>query len=277
MIWRLINHLMDGHSPFSDRRAVLPLHKKVRWQGRRWYDPNWWKMVLTTGCICLVATVVRVSIYAYSEDLKAAPLPAHGVIGSPHDLSAHGPYQITNESDCCIFCHSPHGAASGSGQLIPAWNHATTEAVFTMYASPSLKGAMDAQPTGPSLACLSCHDGTLAVGTLHEEPVDVTAISYATAKGGVNPGTGVMVGRGVTGTNMGSVHPIAITYQDDLVPTLRPPDQLVGVKLYPSNRRGAKVHCGSCHDPHNFGTADTAPFLRVSKAGSALCLACHKI
>lgn len=36
------------------------------------------------------------------------------------------------------------------------------------------------------------------------------------------------------------------------------------------------VECGSCHDPHVDGTGSSGPtFLRVSNAGSNVCLACH--
>lgn len=34
------------------------------------------------------------------------------------------------------------------------------------------------------------------------------------------------------------------------------------------------VECGSCHDPHNDGTAPVS-FLRVDNSGSQVCLACH--
>ena len=36
------------------------------------------------------------------------------------------------------------------------------------------------------------------------------------------------------------------------------------------------VECASCHDPHNVtGGATDVQFLRISNAGSAVCLACH--
>ena len=35
---------------------------------------------------------------------------------------------------------------------------------------------------------------------------------------------------------------------------------------------GPSVECASCHDPH---TSDNPTFLRISNAGSAVCLACH--
>jgi hypothetical protein len=39
---------------------------------------------------------------------------------------------------------------------------------------------------------------------------------------------------------------------------------------------GPSVECASCHDPHvEAGGVAGATFLRVSNAGSAVCLACH--
>jgi len=279
----MLSRILDFGSPHANRRQPLPIHKKLRWRGRRWYDPNWLKMLWSTVCLAAVGFAIRLVIFglgaSYSQEMQAASPPSQGLAGSPHDLSRLGPNHVTNSRDACVFCHAPHGAPSGAQQqLIPVWNHATTQTVFVLYTSASLNGAMDAQPTGSSLACLSCHDGTVAMGTLNEPPPEGGEADYSNALGGIDRSSGKMVGRNVLGNNLSGVHPISISYRDDLVKTLRPASELVGVKLYPSNKRGAKVQCGSCHDPHNYGSeGTTAPFLRVSKAGSELCFACHKI
>ncbi len=51
------------------------------------------------------------------------------------------------------------------------------------------------------------------------------------------------------------------------------------VRLY-SGDRGPEVECASCHDPHGVpsgapGSAFNKAFLRVTDAGSAICLTCH--
>ena len=39
---------------------------------------------------------------------------------------------------------------------------------------------------------------------------------------------------------------------------------------------GGKLECSSCHDVHNTFTADGGAMLvKVTQAGSAICLACH--
>lgn len=254
-----------------------------RWRGRRWYDPNEIKLLWSTISLFLVSGAIRMAVLAFasthSSTLEASAVPPpRGIIGTAHDLSATGLHRVTNSSATCVFCHTPHRGGDGINQNIPIWNHATTSVQFVMYASPGVKGAVDSQPVGPSLACLSCHDGTVAMGALHEIPKGGGQDDYSQAEGGINPVTGTMQGDNRIGSDLSSVHPVSITYRDDLNKALRPPGELVGVRLFPSNVRGAKVQCASCHDPHNFGEdGSTAPFLRVTQRGSALCLSCHMV
>ena len=251
-----------------------------RWRGRRWYDPNERKVVWGPFCLMVATTLVRMLIlgdlFSQSRPLAAAPVPVHGVVGTVHDLSASGPNHVTQSKDVCSFCHLPQGNPAGLFQSIPIWNHETTQQQFTSYSSSSIQGMMNAQPAGPSLVCLSCHDGTVAVGALHELPVEGGQDNYSQSTGGVSSFTGMMEGPAKVGSNLSSGHPISIAYRDDRNRDLRPPSELQGVRLFPSNTRGSKVECGSCHDPHNFGIpGSTAPFLRVTKQGSALCFSCH--
>lgn len=255
----------------------------LRWRGRRWYDPNERKVLWSGLCLVVATTLVRLLIVGdlltHPTPLAAAmPAPAHGILGTVHDLSATGPNHVTESKEACIFCHAPHGTPEGLRAAIPYWNHATTTQQFVSYASEGLKGTVDQQPMGPSLVCLSCHDGTVAMGALHEIPLGGGQDNYSHATGGVNPLTGLMEGSGRVSRDLNSGHPVSVTYRDDLNKSLRPPGDLQGVRLYPSNTRGGKVECGSCHDPHNFGLkGSTAPFLRASKQGSVLCLSCHLV
>jgi predicted CXXCH cytochrome family protein len=36
-----------------------------------------------------------------------------------------------------------------------------------------------------------------------------------------------------------------------------------------------QVECASCHDVHNTFTATTDKLVKITRAGSAICLACH--
>ena len=253
-----------------------------RWRGRRWYDPNERKVLWSASCMAVITMVTRVLLLGLSSTrtvpLMASLAPTRGIIGTAHDLSATGLYKVTQSTEVCVFCHAPHESLEGINQFIPEWNHVTTNAQFVMNSGPDIKGTLDAQPTGPSLACLSCHDGTVAMGALHEVPKGGGQNDYSHAEGGVNRSTGLMLGENVMRRDLSRVHPISMTYRDDLNKGLRHPSELVGVRLYPSNVRGGKVQCASCHDPHNFGSVGgTAPFLRVTKQGSSLCLSCHLV
>ncbi|MBI4911523.1 MAG: cytochrome c3 family protein [Acidobacteria bacterium] len=201
------------------------------------------------------------------------------IVGTKHDLSSAAPAgQVkTNTGQVCVFCHTPHNAAAVAAQLIPLWNHTTTAtATWQMYTNANvpvanLQGTVDASPTGASLACFSCHDGTLAVGAIGNIPNDVASITY-TAGGNVN-GSGLITGGNtLLGTDLRNDHPIAITYQDNLDTGLNAPATLTTARLFPTNATGNKVQCASCHDVHN---STFAPFLRGTMVGSALCRQCH--
>lgn len=211
--------------------------------------------------------------------LVAAPPPT-GIVGTAHDLSSTGLNRVTNASNVCVFCHTTHSSASTTEQLIPHWNRTTTTTTFQMYnsnVSQTLRGAVDNQPTGPSLACLSCHDGTIAMGSVINAPIEGGQDTYTSIAGNVSNASGRLTGPNLVGPNLTGDHPVSITYQDNLNSGLKVASTLTGVKLYPNNATGSKVHCGSCHDAHNFGTIGaTAPFLRVTMVNSALCIACHK-
>lgn len=216
---------------------------------------------------------------AIALSLQAQAQPSAGVVGTMHDLSATGFNTVTNATEVCVFCHTPHNSASAAAQIVPLWNHTSTAATYTMYnttndPNSTITGTVDNQPTGSSLACLSCHDGTVAVGSLVNTPSGTT-ISYAGGAVGsqVNTSTGLLVGTHAVGTDLSNDHPISITYDEALDTGLRAKAALVGVELF-----NGKVQCASCHDVHNWADAANgggAPFLRVDNLNSGLCLKCH--
>jgi hypothetical protein len=176
-----------------------------------------------------------------------------------------------------VVCHTPHNSDTSVSDA-PLWNHAVTAVSFTMYSSGTLDGVIDGQPTGTSKLCLSCHDGVTAIDSF-----------------GGNVGTIVMTNAqkaiGIGG-DLTNDHPISITYDTALSqtdPGLHDPAvQSVTIGAGGDKTRtgavaslmlsGGKVQCTSCHDVHNNfvgpGTNDQ-PFLKVSKAGSLICLTCH--
>jgi len=88
------------------------------------------------------------------------------IINTRHNLSVSGPGKVkaTSEQEICIFCHAPHNASP----VQPLWNRSTPSSAYTVYTSPSLQklGVNIGQPSGSSKLCLSCHDGTIALGSV---------------------------------------------------------------------------------------------------------------
>ena len=208
------------------------------------------------------------------------------VRNTPHNLSASGPGTVraTGESQVCVFCHTPHAATPGA---VPLWNRALSGATYTPYTSLSLdanaiQGQLD-QPGGSSKLCLSCHDGTLALGNVNvlngqgsvTQPGSVSIPLTGTGPGGtMPPGAGASTGytRNL-GVDLTSDHPISLSYTSALATRdgeLRPVDAsqkwppgtgtVIGVRapgyrpLAPLEPTGAggigQVQCASCHDPH---------------------------
>lgn len=180
---------------------------------------------------------------------------------SPHNLSVSGPgtFRAAEEPEICIFCHGAHRTAPQS----PLWNRTSSGIEYTPYSSSTAKARMR-QPTGSSALCLSCHDGTVALGKLRNRSEDVRMLGGDSLFG---------AGRSELGTDLSDDHPVSIAYDNSLVsrsegelrdPALLPPE----VKLDAAQQ----LQCTTCHDPHDntYGR-----FLVMDNRGAALCVACH--
>jgi predicted CXXCH cytochrome family protein len=180
---------------------------------------------------------------------------------SPHNLSASGPGTIraSAEEQICIFCHTPHNAAP----IQPLWNRNVPVTAYTPYSSNSLD-AKPGQPTGSSKLCLSCHDGTIALGSVLSRNQPIQMVGGITT---LPPGA-----KSNLGTDLSDDHPISFRYDEALAakdPKLKSPHGLpTGVRL----DRNSELQCTSCHDAHNdqFGK-----FLVMDNSQSQLCNACH--
>lgn len=189
--------------------------------------------------------------------LVAAPTPA-GIATTVHNLSVSGPgtRKATSESEICLFCHVPHNA-SPAGQL---WSRRTGTG-YTPYSSSTLK-SVPGQPNGASLLCLSCHDGTIALGEV------VTRASVIAMAGGV------LAGNPLLGTNLADDHPVSFVF-DAALATARGELTNPATLVKPSKVRldgGGRLQCTSCHDPHDNAVGK---FLTTSNVTSALCQTCH--
>ena len=182
------------------------------------------------------------------------------IADTPHNLSAGGPglVRATTEQQICIFCHTPHNASS----VQPLWNRNAPVAAYTVYASTSLQ-AKPGQPTGTSKLCLSCHDGTIALGTVVSRTQPI-----AMARGM----TTLQPGKSNLGTDLSDDHPISFRYDVALTGKnrkLRSPMGLPpGVRLDGNQ----ELQCTTCHDAHS---NTWGKFLVMDNSQSQLCGACH--
>jgi hypothetical protein len=131
------------------------------------------------------------------------------IIGSPHDFGTNS----WSANTVCEACHIPH-ASLGSANA-PLWNHVLPGGGYTTYSSPTfLANGGTAPPVdGPSLACLSCHDGTLAINQFVNTPYGGTGVTNLTQTGAVllsNPSDNVTWGG--NGVDLSHNHPISFVY-----------------------------------------------------------------
>lgn len=189
-----------------------------------------------------------------------AAMPGVGLLGSKHDLSAKGPGPVRAESETevCVFCHTPHKALDEG----PLWNHALSTAVYTPYGSSTAKAAVG-QPTGSSRLCLSCHDGTVALGRVASRRKDIAMANGVADR---------LQGRANLGSDLSDDHPVSFTYDHSLTAAK---GELHSVETLDRRVRmdsEGRMQCTACHDPHNnqFGN-----FLTMDNRESALCTTCH--
>jgi predicted CXXCH cytochrome family protein len=199
---------------------------------------------------CAVAAAVR---------LAAAD---ESVVLSPHNLSTsgRGTVRALHEEQVCIFCHAPHNASPQA----PLWNRHNPRTFYRIYDSSTMDARID-QPGGPSKMCLSCHDGSIAMGLVLSRPeTDPILLNQPFMPTGPSNLT----------NDLSDDHPIGFRFDRQLSNRdrqLRSPDLVSErVKL---GRRG-ELECTACHDPHNNQLGN---FLRITERQGALCNTCHRM
>ncbi|NMF88439.1 cytochrome c3 family protein [Aromatoleum petrolei] len=266
--------------------------------------------------------LVAAALLGYGAQVPAQNTNAK-ISNTKHNLSANGPGTVKSAAtssggtdQICVFCHTPHAAnATAPG---PLWNRTLSTATYTPYTSNSLDAedilnGTIGQPGGASKLCLSCHDGTLALGAVANSPGSGTgtgkSISMVGTPDGKMPTTDNTTGytRNL-GVDLRNDHPISFTFQsappesDTLsrrdgefrsppysVQVAGETKTVVGIRsrgtkpMLPLDHEG-KVQCTSCHDPH----LDASKFLRLNRfqtggspgtnfnpSSDQICLGCH--
>ncbi len=211
-----------------------------------------------TACLVVVAACLPLLLGAGRKT---------SIINSAHNLSVSGPGAIKSQTETrvCIFCHSSHHASAEG----PLWNHETAQTgKFLTYSRSTLLGKTE-QPNGATKLCLSCHDGTIAVGSVHSVPGGI-------AMQGVDGGGQIpTASKSNLGTDLSGTHPVSIKFgqQQALAKsTLRwppfDPDKEVGTDA------DGFVQCTACHDPHG-ARSKSLPFWNKESFGQ-VCVVCHE-
>jgi predicted CXXCH cytochrome family protein len=203
------------------------------------------------------------------------------------------------EDGLCVFCHTPH---KGQASLL-LWNHRISTSNYTWSDVAAAGGKTTGGTsyptnlrtwTGSTAKCLSCHDGTVSIGSLYWS--DATANPNVQMTGPDVNATGQLANTTYriadsTGADLAGNHPVGVPYPYDRVSSTynaisSGPDvhlqewvaRPTGVKVFGAGGGGAPVagsagvECASCHNPH--GTENRF-MLRVTTQASQLCLSCH--
>lgn len=134
------------------------------------------KNLLTT--IAPLVTCFTISGVQAAGDLPTKFSNSGGIINTRHNLtqstigagaSIMDPSR-NNYGEICVYCHTPHGANNNIN--LPLWNRSTHNNTYTTYdtLNTSTLTSNIQQPGVNSLACLSCHDGTLSVDSVINMP-----------------------------------------------------------------------------------------------------------
>ncbi len=193
--------------------------------------------------------------------LATRGLHAGSVVNSKHNLGMRGPGEIKADDDArvCAFCHVPHTPKAPRAM----WARPMNDTLYVPYESSTMKSKVG-QPNGATRLCLSCHDGTVALGIVgNRRNVPMRGVSL----GGLMP-----PGRSNLGTDLRTTHPVSMPLPVD------------GLKVKPPTGRGARldgeglVQCTSCHDPHSDDRdARVRKFLAQDNAYSEMCRECHTL
>lgn len=251
-------------------------------------------------------------------------------INNKHNLSStssSSSVRASSETRICIFCHTPHHAITDSSLLnAPLWNHTLSSATYILNDSTPIDSTRGTyfvnqlttpiQPDGASKLCLSCHDGTVAVGDLAIANITMASHSCLT-NGKINVSCSSYIG-----TNLKAKHVVSIPMNDQLIAnssidcqnitqistSLRYPWEAGAgqngddVKLRPTTaqydsqygidggsvpspptatlyKAGYKygVQCSTCHDPHYWDSTSTNRGWKfLAVPSNNLCGICHE-
>ena len=223
-----------------------------------------------------------------------------GLVGTDHDFTS---WSTTPAVGLCSACHITH-RATGTRLL---WNHTlSTNASFSWtdvdktIGGTTLPTINNATWTGPTKYCLSCHDGSVAIGDLNWwngaartggsalNNTKITDAAHQIGGGGVMNGNHPVAFPYPANTSKSTYNSVTTGNMVPLAEFVGNPMTSNGIRLF--NWNGSSVQagvvtgatgmeCSSCHDPHNGGDVVDDYFLRGKLSGNGtdyICFKCHK-
>lgn len=227
------------------------------------------------------------------------PAKAADIRSTPHNLTGEKDIRKLDERQVCTFCHTPvvaisEGASQAPGSS-PQWQSSLPkDHSFTIYDDIGRLGLGKPSVGSQSIACMSCHDSTQAMGvgkTSSDHPFGVPyrgamqgrsnsqslAASPSTAPDDGAPRRAAIHLKSLEDfrpVSQGRVEDRTVWWVSATGPSTRRMRSDLPLYARKDELQGSEVphiECSSCHDPH---TANET-FLRVPNEGSKLCLTCH--
>ncbi len=242
----------------------------------------------------ILQIVIVIASLIFFTDISSA-------VSDKHNFSSdYATTFIGSSTEICIYCHTPHSArVLVEGVRVALWNRSNNEETsFTMYTSPTFdadNGGPITKPTGPSLLCLSCHDGVTTLGSIGTVVVPGAGggiINHSDAQITFNYGRMQdapdfpAYANAIIGKDLSDDHPVSFVFDGDLIEAdrlTRGASTTAKLQLPPAGSplklSNGRLECTTCHDPHDYGAPGDfkEPFLRMSNQGSAMCTECHLI
>jgi len=210
---------------------------------------------------------------------------ANGIGFSRHNLGKYGGNERREVTfDICVYCHTPHRPPGNGG---PLWSGKGGPSTNFMAYGTSMK-SVKPSTTGlgsPSLACLSCHDGSTAFDNVANSP-GKKRVAPAKTLGSWNMSLteskmedpSLVNTRLILGSRLTNDHPVNILFRGGRYASLRPKRTIISqidlsaglnttnnlilsnlwsIKGFISDTatigdllRDGRIECSSCHDPH---------------------------
>lgn len=217
--------------------------------------------------------------------------------GSKHDFS--GRQAGNRRSAACTFCHTPHKAY----ETARTWNHTLSRNTYRWSRTITQGGtpypSIGLTWPGAARLCLSCHDGSVAIGSV----AWFNGRSWSTSPLDSNNHNGDNVQIGTATGNLEFNHPLAFPYPYQGVPSTyngittaagalasgwRLDPTILGIRLFRQTGNGVSagpavgatgIECSSCHDPHDEArNVEDNMLLRGSRDArdpNYICRKCH--